>query len=109
MVALYRASPPTMNRSRAMKVADATSISSKLSPVKKFPIYLLDTWNQRIRQILGTVIGSLPPQTSNALCHQSHFELEAADNKSHPLETTVAKENLDKIQIEVKTKNLSYC
>ncbi len=36
---------------------------------KKFPIYLLDTWNQRIRQILGTVIGLLPTQTSNTLCH----------------------------------------
>jgi hypothetical protein len=41
--------------------------------------------------------------------HQSHFELEAADNKSHPLETTLAKVNLDKIQIQLKTRNLSYC
>ncbi len=38
---------------------------------------------------------------------QSHFEPEAADNKSRPLETTVAKENLNKIQIKAKTRYLS--
>ncbi len=43
--------------------------SSLLSQLKKFPIYLLDIWNQRIRQILETVIRSLPPPTSNTLCH----------------------------------------
>ncbi len=42
---------------------------SLLSQLKKFPIYLLDIWNQRIRQILGTVFRSLSPPTSNTLCH----------------------------------------
>ncbi len=51
--------------------------SSLLNQLKKFPIYLLDTWNQRIRQILGTVIGSLPPLTSNILCHL--FQLQQVD------------------------------
>jgi hypothetical protein len=43
--------------------------------------------------------------------HQSHFEPEAADNKSHPSDIKVAKENLDKIQpeIEMKKKNLCNC
>ena len=39
--------------------------------------------------------------------HPSHFEPEAVDNKNHPSEIRVAKENLDKIQNEKKTKNLS--
>ena len=39
----------------------------------------------------------------------SHFEPEAVDNKNHPAEIRVAKENLDKIQNEMKTKNLSNC
>ncbi len=43
--------------------------SSLLDQLKKFPIYLLDTKNKRIGQILGTVIGSLPPPTSNILCY----------------------------------------
>ncbi len=39
---------------------------------------------------------------------QSHFEPEAADHKSHPLETTVAKENMDEMWNKTKTKILSY-
>ena len=51
--------------------------ASLLSQLKMFPIYLLDIWNQRIRQILGTVIRSLPPPTSNKLCH--FFQLQQVD------------------------------
>jgi hypothetical protein len=40
-----------------------------LNQLKKFPLYLLDTWNQRIGQILETVIGSLPPQSSDTLSY----------------------------------------
>jgi hypothetical protein len=43
--------------------------SSTLNQLKKFPIFLLDTWNQRIGQILETVIRSLPPQSSNTLSY----------------------------------------
>jgi hypothetical protein len=32
-------------------------------------MHLLDTWNQRIGQILGSVIGLLPPKTRNVLCY----------------------------------------
>ncbi len=48
---------------------DLFESSSILNQLKKFPIYLLDTWNQRIWQMLETVIGSLPPQSSDTLCH----------------------------------------
>jgi hypothetical protein len=45
--------------------------SSILNQLKKFPTYLIDTWNQRIGQIfkLDTVIGSLPPQSSDTLSY----------------------------------------
>ncbi len=48
---------------------DLFESSSILSQLKKFPIYLLDNWNQRIGQILETVIGSLPPQSSDTLSY----------------------------------------
>ena len=48
---------------------DLFEYSSILNQLKKFRIYLLDTWNQRIGQMLETVIGSLPPQSSNTLSH----------------------------------------
>jgi hypothetical protein len=48
---------------------DLFESSSILNQLKKFPIYLLDTWNQRIWQMLEAVIGSLPPQSSDTLCH----------------------------------------
>jgi hypothetical protein len=48
---------------------DLFESSGLLNQLKKFPIYLLDTWNQRIGQTLETVIGSLPPQSCNTLCH----------------------------------------
>ncbi len=37
----------------------------------------------------------------------SHFEPEAAYKKSHSSKISVAKENMDKMQNETKTKNLS--
>ena len=40
--------------------------------------------------------------------HPLKFKPEAGDNKNHPSERRVSKENLDKIQNEIKTKNLSY-
>jgi len=48
---------------------DLIESSSILNQLKKFPTYLLDTWNQRIGQILETVIGSLPPQSSDTLSY----------------------------------------
>ncbi len=48
---------------------DLFESSSILSQLKKFPIHLLDIWNQRIGQILETVIGSLPPQSSDTLSY----------------------------------------
>jgi hypothetical protein len=48
---------------------DLIESSSILNQLKKFPIYLLDTWNQRIGQILETVIGSLSPQSSDTLSY----------------------------------------
>ena len=43
--------------------------SSILNQLKKFPMYLLDIWNQRIRQILETAFGSLPPQSGDTLSY----------------------------------------
>jgi hypothetical protein len=48
---------------------DLFESSSILSQLKKFPIHLLDIWNQRIGQILECVIGSLPPQSSDTLSY----------------------------------------
>jgi hypothetical protein len=59
---------------------------SLLNQLKKFLIYLLDAWNQRIGRMLGTVIGSLSPPTSNTICHL--FQLQQVEivlqNALHP-------------------------
>ncbi len=46
------------------------------------------------------------PQRGTKGVHQWHLEPIAGNNKSHPPEKTMAKEIYEKIQIEMKTKNL---